>query len=240
MKTILFVGALALASTAATAQTGTPITKLTLGTAGLSTAFGLSGETVALSFSGSYGPVRGPGGERLDASTAISLGLGNPVSGLGLQIDANLTSFRNFGVSGNFSANLHKMFQVNDKGVFSVMLAAGNLGAWGDAAALPENASLIGSYMFGIGSHPAIVTLGATTALNPANDIEAIGSFGYSLNSDWAVSIGFAGDTPVVGATWQPDFLQNTPISVSISDINDETQRKLSIDISRTFSLTGN
>lgn len=240
MKTILFAGAMALAATGATAQTGTPLGKLTLGTAGLSTAFGLSGQTVALSFSGSYGPVRGPGGERLDASTALSLGLGDPVSGVGLQFDVNLTSFRSFGASGNVSASIHKAFQVNTKGVYSVMLAAGNLGAWGDAEALPENASLIGSYMFGIGPHPAIVTLGATTALNANNDVEAIGSFGYSLNSDWAVSIGFAGDTPVIGATWQPDFLQGTPISVSISDIDDDAQRKLSIDIGRTFSLTGN
>lgn len=241
MKQYIFAGVFALASAGvAAAQTGTPLGKFTLGTAGLSTAFGLSGNTLGLTFSGSYGPPRGIDATRYDASTALSLGLGNPVSGVGLQFDANLTSFRNFGVSGNFSASIHKMFQFNDKGVYSVMLSAGNLGAWGDAATLPENASVIGSYMFGIGPHPAVVTLGATTALNPNNDIEAIGSFGYSLNSDWAVSVGFAGDTPVVGATWQPAFLSNTPISISISDIDDDAQRKLSIDIGHTFSLTGN
>jgi hypothetical protein len=241
MKQYIFAGVFALASAGvAAAQNGTPLGKFTLGTAGLSTAFGLSGNTLGLTFSGSYGPPRGIDATRYDASTALSLGLGNPVSGVGLQFDANLTSFRNFGVSGNFSASIHKMFQFNDKGIYSVMLSAGNLGAWGDAATLPENASVIGSYMFGIGPHPAVVTLGATTALNPNNDIEAIGSFGYSLNSDWAVSVGFAGDTPVVGATWQPAFLSNTPISISISDIDDEAQRKLSIDIGHTFSLTGN
>lgn len=241
MKQFIFAGVFALASAGvAAAQTATPLGKFTLGTAGLSSAFGLSGNTLGLTFSGSYGPPRGVGATRFDASTALSLGLGDPVNGVGLQFDANLTSFRNFGASGNFSANIHKMFQVNDKGVYAVMLSAGNLGAWGDAATLPENASLIGSYMFGIGAHPAVVTLGATTALNANNDIEAIGAFGYSLNSDWALNIGFAGQTPVVGATWQPEFLSNTPITISISDIDDESKRKLQIDIGHTFSLTGN
>lgn len=240
MKKLLLAALIAGTAGVASAQTGTPLGKFTLGTAGLSTAFGMSGNTVALTFSGSYGPPRAPDNTRFDASTAVSLGLGNPVSGLGLQFDMNLTSFRQFGESGNFSANIHKMFQLNNKGVYSVMLSAGNLGAWGNATRLPENASVIGSYMFGIGAHPAVLSLGATTALNINKDVEAIGSFGYSLNSDWAVSVGFAGDTPVVGATWQPEFLPNTPISISISDIDDEAQRKLSIDIGHTFNLTGN
>lgn len=240
MKHYILASVLALAAGSAAAQTGTPLGKFTLGTAGLSTAFGLSGNTVGLTFSGSYGPPRAPDNTRFDASTAVSLGLGDPVNGVGLQFDLNVTSFRNFGASGNFSANIHKVFQVNDNGVYSVMLSAGNLGAWGNAARLPENASIIGSYMFGIGLHPAVVTLGATTALNRNNDVEAIGSFGYSLNSDWSVNVGFAGDSPVVGATWQPAFSPNTPVSIAISDIDDEAKRKLSIDIGYTFSLTGN
>ena len=99
------------------------------GQTGLSTAFGMSGNTVALAFSGSYGPPRPPDNTRFDASTAVGLGLGNPVSGLGVELDVNLTSFRHFGASGNISGNVSKMFQINDKGVYSVMLAVGNLGA---------------------------------------------------------------------------------------------------------------
>jgi hypothetical protein len=70
--------------------------------------------TLGLAVSGTYGQWRGgPGSDRLDASAALSFGVGDAVNGLGLQADINVNSFRSFGASGYLSLTLHRMFQTS-------------------------------------------------------------------------------------------------------------------------------
>ena len=91
--------AIALGAPAATAQT--------IGMAGIPSGFGVAGNVVALSFSGSYSQqLRGvvPNQTHWDAATSATFGFGNPVSGVGVEVGINLTSFRRFGQSDHLRA----------------------------------------------------------------------------------------------------------------------------------------
>lgn len=81
------------------------------GISAVPSGFGLSGGTVSLSLSGSYGPRRGgPGSDRTDASTAAAIGLGNAATGLGVELGVVNTSFRDFGGSGYFTLGANRQF----------------------------------------------------------------------------------------------------------------------------------
>lgn len=211
-----------------------------VGTAAIPSGFGLYGNTLGLSVSGTFGQWRGgAGSDRLDASAALSFGIGDPVNALGLQADLNVTSFRNFGVSGYLSLTLHRMFQTSSAGVYSVALSASHLAPWGNSARVDPGVSLVGSYMFGLNGRLAMATLGVANNLNNARDVEGIFGFGVAVSDDWAVNLGWAGNQSVFGATWRPQALGGAALSISVRGIEDRNRRLIGFDLSRSFSLTG-
>jgi hypothetical protein len=205
-------------------------------TAGVPSGFALSGNTLGLSLSGSYGqPRSGPGSTRLDASSALSFGIGDPIGALGLQSDVNLTSFRRFGASGYASFTAHRMFQTNSSGVFSVALSLTHVAPWGDSAALPVGGSLIGSYLFGFDGRLAMATVGVANNLNDRRRVEPVLGLGLGITDNWAANLGWAGNQSVVGATWRPNFMGGFAVSISLRALENDNRRMVGIDLTRAF-----
>ncbi len=219
---------------------GGQVAAQTIGTAGVPTGFGIAGGTLALSMSGSYGPERtgGPNPTNGDASGSVLLGFGNPVSGLGVQGGVNVTSFRNFGASGYLSFGVHKMFQANERGVYSIALNGSHLAPWGDAERLDPGASLVGSYLTSLGGNLAMISLGAATDTNNARDVEGIFGFGIGVSQNVAVSIGQIGnDRTAVGVSFAPSLLGGNTLSVSVNHNHRTNDNTLVVDIGRAFGL---
>lgn len=204
-------------------------------TSAVPSGFALSGNTFGLAASGTYGQRRdGPGSTRWDASSALSFGLGDPVDALGLQVDGNLTSFRDFGASGYLSLTLHRMFQISPAGVYSIAASATHLAPWGDPARLDPGGSLIGSYLFGVGGRLAMATAGIANNFNDERRVEGIVGLGVGVTDGWAVNLGWVGNQAVVGATWRPDFLAGFAVSFSARGDHDDRPR-FGIDLTRAF-----
>ena len=227
--------AVALGAPAATAQT--------IGMAGIPSGFGVAGNVVALGFSGSYSQqLRGvvPNQTHWDAATSATFGFGNPVSGVGVEVGINLTSFRRFGQSGHLSVGVHRMFQANDRGVFSAALRADYLGAWGDIKTYNPAYSLIGSYATSVGSRLAMFSAGVGTGWGQnGSDRTTRGAvgFGIGLNGQWAASVGYVGQESVIGAVWQPPALNGASVAFSIRNIEDSGNATFAVDIGRAFAL---
>jgi hypothetical protein len=221
---------------------GLPAVAQTVGTAGVPTGFGLAGGVVALSASGSYGPERNPPADstRYDGSGSVMLGFGDPVAGLGVQGGVNITSFRDFGESGYLSLGAHKMFQINDAGLYSVALNVSHIEPWGDAELLDPGVSLVGSYMTSIGGRLALISLGAATDTNDARDVEAVFGFGVGLNDNLAVSIGQVGQRTALGMTFSPAMLAGNSLSLSVNHDHDTGDNTFVVDLGRAFSLFKN
>jgi len=215
--------------------------QLFVGTAAVPSGFGLHGNTFAAAISGTYGQWRGgAGSDRLDGSAAFSFGFGDPVDGLGVQADINVTSFRNFGASGYLSLTAHRMFQTSQAGVYSVALSATHLGSWGNSAWVRPGYKLVGSYMFGLDGRLAVVSVGVADNQNMSRRAEGILGFGLAVSDDWAVSAGWVGDQSVLGATWRPAALGGATLAISLRGIEDRNRRLIGFDLSRSFNLMGN
>jgi len=205
-------------------------------TPAIPSGFGLSGNTLAVSLSGAYDNSR-PVGNRLDASTSLAFGFGDPVDGIGVQASVNLTSFRMFGASGYGALTLHRMFQTNSSGIFSISGNLTYIAPWGNAARLPMGGSVVGSYLFGINGRLGIATLGATNDLNAARRVQPVVGFGYQVADDIAVSAGWAGEQSVLGIGWQPPMLGGTTVNLSVRAVEDNARRSIGLDITHAFNL---
>ncbi len=217
---------------------GGPVAAQVAGTPGVPTGFGLAGNVVGLSLSGSFGPERGnPPDTNFDASSALTFGFGNPVSGLGVQVGANLTSFRNFGQSGFLTFGVHRMFQLNDKGVFSVAANVNNIAPWGDSRNNDLSGSLVGSYLTGFGPRLGVITLGVGNSGDAENDVLGIFAIGAGITPTSSVGIGQVGDTTSLGVTLAPAALRGGSIAVSVNRDWNDNENTLVVDLGRIFSL---
>jgi hypothetical protein len=210
----------------------------TIGTPGVPSGFGLAGGSVGLSGSGSYGPDRGD--TKLDASSGLTFGFGNPVTGVGIQTGANLTSFRDFGASGYFTYGLHKMFQTSDAGIYSVALNVSHIAPWGDARQSDPGYSLLGSYLTSFGSNLALITVGVGNDMNDERDVRGIFGIGMGIGENYAVSLGQVGDRIALGLTMSPTLLAGNSLSVSINHDASSNENTLAVDVSRSFYLFKN
>lgn len=237
MKNFIASGALALSIFA-----GSQAAAEAIGTPGVPSAFGLAGGGVGISLSGSFGPQRGSSGEdtRFDASSGVTFGFGNPVTGVGVQSGIALTSFRDFGASGYLTLGVHKMFQSSDAGIYSVALNASHIAPWGDSEALDPGISLLGSYLTSFGSNFALVTVGVGNDMNDERDVQGIFGVGVGVGESYAVSIGQVGDRTSIGLTVSPDLLAGTSLGISVNHDWDTHDNTLVVDIGRTFSLFKN
>lgn len=208
-------------------------------TAGIPSGFGLSGESVALSASGSVGSPRNPPTDntRFDASASLLAGFGDPVVGLGFQAGLNVTSVRNFGESGYLTLGVHKMFQTSEKGVFSVALNATHVGPWGNATVLDPGYSLVGSYLTSVNGHLAVFSAGAATDVNPDRDLEPVVGMGIGIADAVSFSVGQVGAKSVVGMSFAPQRLGGGSISVSVNHNHDSSRNTLVVDLARVISI---
>ena len=208
--------------------------------AGLPNGFGLSGGALSLSMTAGFGPRRGipPNTTRADASTAVLLGLGSPASGLGVELGATLTSFRNFGASGYLDLGFHRLFQINERGVGSVSLRVSHLAPWGDAARLDPGYTLAASYLTSAGSRLVMATLAAGTAFERTRGLRGAIGVGVSVSPQWSVSAGYSGDHSVLGATWTPRNAGATSVAISLNALEDPARRALVVGVTRSFRLT--
>lgn len=224
------------------AFTGFQASAETVGTAGVPTGFGLSGETLAFSVSGSYGSPRNPPADdtRFDASGTVMAGFGNPVDGLGLHGGVSVTSFRDFGASGSLTLGVHKMFQTSEAGIYSVALNATNLAPWGNARGLDTGVSLVGSYLTSINGRFALFSAGATTDSNTARDVDGVFGFGIGITDNLGLSIGQVGDRTALGVTLSPSLLAGNSVSISANHNHSTDENTLVIDIGRAIGLARN
>lgn len=212
----------------------------TIGTPGVPSGFGLAGGVAAVSVSGSYGSSRGgPDDTRFDASTALTLGFGNPVTGVGLQGGVNLTSFRNFGASGFFTLGAHKMFQTSGKGIYSVALTGSQIAPWGDSADQEIAMQIVGSYLTSVGGRLALFTLGAGNDSDGENSVIGMIGAGIGITDRVAVSVGQVDQRTSLGLTFSPDYFAGNSVSVSLNYDRVEDDTKLTVDLGRVFALMG-
>ena len=213
----------------------------TIGTAAIPSGFGLYGGVMALSASVSYAERErtGPNPTHWDASVAASAGFGNPVSGLGVDFGVNITSTRNFGESGYLSLGTSRLFQVSEGVVGGVALRADYLAPWGDISAVDPTYSLVSSFLGASGGTPYMVSVGIGTGWNQnatARDVRGAIGFGMNVAPDWAVSVGYVGEESIIGAVWEPGFLQSTSVAFSVRNLEGDNT-VVGIDVGRAFSL---
>lgn len=210
-----------------------------VGTAGIPSGFGLSGGSVGLTASGSFGSPRNPpiDNTRFDASASLLTGFGDPVSGLGFQAGLNVTSVRNFGESGYLTLGVHKMFQTNEKGVFSVALNATHVAPWGNATVLDPGYSLVGSYLTSVSGRLAVFSAGAATDTNANRDVEGVIGMGIGIADAASFSVGQVGAKSVVGMSFSPQWLGGSSLSVSVNHNHDTSRNTLVVDLARVFNI---
>lgn len=220
-------------------------TRRRAGIAAVPSGFALSGGTVSLSFSGSYGPPRGgPGGDRADASTAIAVGFGDPINAIGVELGIVNTSFRDFGGAGYFTLGVNRRFAF-DGGIGSVSLTGVNLAPWGGSSSLEAGVNLVTSFVFDVNGRPAKATIGAGSRIGsragPAANQGAgiIAGFGIGIAPDWAVSAGVVGRSPTIGASYFPAAFQGASINVSLRNPNRGRDAVFGVDLGFAFDLLG-
>ncbi|MCH8465744.1 MAG: hypothetical protein LAT78_04100 [Roseinatronobacter sp.] len=230
-----------IAAVCAALMVAAPATAQVVGTPGAPSGFGLAGNVVAFSLSGSYGSKRGTGPQstRYDASTSVVFGFGDPVDGIGLQIGANLTSFRKFGKSGFVTVGAHKMFQLSEAGIYSVALNIDNIAPWGDSKKNKLSGNLIVSYMTGFGPQLGLVTVGVTNNTTPNRKLKPVFGISTGVTETSSVGFGHAGDTSTIGMTFAPQALQGASISVAANRNWKTRQNGVTVDIGRAFALKG-
>lgn len=208
------------------------------GIAAVPSGFGLSSGTASVSLSGSYGPERGPGDTRFDASTSLAFGLGDAVNGMAIDFGVVNTSFRDFGASGFLTVGASRQFSFSG-GIGSFALSASNLAAWGDASDNEESATAVATFLYNIGGNEVMATLGAGSHLASDNEPGLLGGFGVAVAPEWAVSAGFVGDSPIIGANYFPAALAGTSVNFSLRDLDDRDTAVFSVDLGYAFNLFG-
>jgi hypothetical protein len=213
--------------------------------------FGLSGGNLSLSASGTYGPERSPDDDTddtSDASTAIAFGLGDPVTGLGVEFGVVLTSFRDFGASGFMTLGVNRQFSF-EGGVSSISVSASNLGAWGDAEDSEVSYSVVGSVAYGLGNTPMVTTLGYGTSYGTgfgfSDDDCFVGCEGFvfgvgaGLSEIWAVSAGVVGDHSILGATYFAPTVEGLTANLWVRDAEDSDSATFGVDLGFVTNLFG-
>ncbi|MFD1195222.1 hypothetical protein ACFQ3C_11115 [Seohaeicola saemankumensis] len=209
------------------------------GIAAVPSGFGLSNGTASLSFSGSYGPERGdPDSTRFDASTAFSVGFGDPVNAVALEFGVVNTSFRNFGESGFFTVGANRQFSFAG-GTGSVAVTVSDIEGWGDSKDNDVSGTATASFVYSINGRPVMATIGAGSSLTRDGDTGLIAGFGLSLAPDWAVSAGVVGESPIIGASYFPSALQGASVNFSLRDLDEGDDAVFGIDLGYSFNLFG-
>lgn len=213
--------------------------------------FGLSGGNLSLSASGTYGPERSPDDDTddtSDASTAVAIGFGDPVSAVGLEVGLVLTSFRDFGASGFMTVGINRQFAF-EGGVTSINVSASNLAAWGDAEDSEVSYSVVGSVAYAVGNTPMVTTLGYGTSYGTGFgfsdddcfvDCEGfVFGIGAGVSETWAISAGVVGDHSMIGATYFPATVEGLSANIWVRDAEDPDSTTFGVDLGFITNVFG-
>ena len=213
--------------------------------------FGLSGGNLSISASGTYGPERSPeddSDDKSDASTAVAIGFGDPVSAVGVEFGLVLTSFRDFGASGFLSVGINRQFAF-EGGVTSINVSASNLAPWGDAEESEVSYSVVGSVAYAIGNTPMVTTLGYGTSYGTGFgfsdddcfvDCEGfVFGIGAGISETWAISAGVVGDHSMIGATYFPATVEGLSANIWVRDAEDSDSATFGVDLGFITNVFG-
>jgi len=169
-----------------------------------------------------------------DGSIVIGLGLGDPVTSIGVESVLGITSVSTqfwgdgqFADEGNFSLKLHKMIKpIGGFDSASVSLGASNLLGWGSTKEQPTN------YYFSYSSRKAIgafkqYNLGYTVGYGSASsELETSAAFyggiGIGRNG-YSVSLSRLDEITNFNVNYQIPFVDNLSVSYSKTDILNTT-----------------
>ena len=216
-----------------------PAAAQVVGTPGAPSAFGLAGGIASVSLTGTYGPPRGVGLTRFDASTSFAVGFGDPVDGIGFQVGANLTSFRKFGKSGFLTVGVHKMFQTSEAGVYSVGVNLENIAGWGDVKGKKVSGNIVASYMTSFGDQLGLITVGATNS-TANNKVAGILAVGMGVSESTSISLAQVGNRSTLGYTIATPALSGLTINMSVARDWKAKENYFAVDLATSFNLLGN
>lgn len=216
---------------------------------GAPTGYGASAGIAFVGASGLYdlqGRNLPDGDGQIDGSLAAGIGFGNPVSAVGVEVIASLTSVdpRNggFGDSGTIGLKFHRVVDAGSQ--TSVAFAFTDAVRWGDAdkSTRSNYAAISGNLPVKlIGNYPLAATFGVGNgSYRPFGSVEnnmgAFFSVGSQLSERTSLSLSHVGGKINVGMGLTPF---NAPISVSvgINDAGDRSAvgRNLSVNVGYAF-----
>lgn len=217
---------------------------------GAPTAYGAAAGQAFVGSSGLYdmeGKDLPDGDGRVDGSLAAGIGFGNPVSGVGVEVVASLTSVdpRNggFGDSGTIGLKFHRVIDAGSS--TSVAFAFSDAARWGDAdKSLRSNyAAISGNLPIRlIGNYPLAVTFGVGNGSyrpfgSADNNVGAFFSVGSQLSERTALSLSNVGGKTNVGLGLTPF---NAPISVSVGvlDLGNRSTIGKNLSINAGYAFT--
>ena len=169
-----------------------------------------------------------------DGSIVIGLGLGDPVTSIGVESVLGITSVSTqfwgdgqFADEGNFSLKLHKMIKpIGGFDSASVSLGASNLLGWGSTKEQPTNYYASYSSRKAIGAFKQY-NLGYTVGYGSASsELETSAAFyggvGIARNG-YSVSLSRLEDVTNFNVNYEIPFVDNLSVSYSRTDILDTT-----------------
>jgi hypothetical protein len=262
MKSAVVVASCGLAPVAAAAEAplsfGSDYALSTQGSGGglFATLFGTNSAIISPKNTGSVivtwvDPSQGVAGRGSDGDISLSYTLGNPVSGVGVEMGLDITSIstNDFGDSGSFSLTFSRLIAVGNNSATFIGLSGSGLGGWGEDAN-NERGSIMVTQLRALPTGggrtvPFIWTLGYGTEVkyndtNPFRPKEDGFYWGMGVGmTDWLsgsvsgtenqVNVGFGLRIPGV------DGLEMSVGQYDVFDNNDRTQTAVSVKYSYQF-----
>lgn len=195
--------------------------------ANLASGYGMPSGTGFVAVSYSNRDLQTDAVEDDDGSMVIGLGLGDPLTSVGVEASLGITSVSTpfwgdgkFGDEGNVNIKLHRV--VPDLG--SISLGASNLAGWGSTVDNPTNIYIAFSGLRNIGTYQQY-SIGYTIGWGSAvSDKETQGSIFYGAalaRSGYNMSLGIIDSERHLTFSWQPNFMRDVSISYTkVMDVN--------------------
>lgn len=212
---------------------------------GVNSAFPPPGNTGYVAFT-AVNPRDGIEGSDADGELSIGYALGNPIDGISLSLQANITGLDPFGDSGNFDISLARAISVTDTSLTMVGVSAGNLGAFGSATVDDEQYSIYLSHLMDVeiggGLFPMQVTVGyGNDTTRPSDGTGTVGDgyfYGMGVGVSPNLSLGISGTQTQfnLGGTMTFDGLPGFSLTGGVYDVIDATNRQ-QMSLTAAFSF---
>ena len=192
-------------------------------------------------------------GDDPDGDMGFGYTIGNPVDSISLSAHVLITSLTDaFGDSGGLAFDLSRVLVQGESGLVFASLSAGNIAAWGDAKADPENYTATVSYLTDLpaagGDLPLQFSLSYGTDSTYKRSGRVAGRNLYSLEDGFIAGVGIGLTRNLsasisatatqynIGIGVTHDALPNWGLSAGFYDVaNAVERRQLAVSLSRGF-----